>query len=34
MLFDLENDPAERLNLAAKAGPEIGRLTEMMPPQA
>jgi arylsulfatase A-like enzyme len=33
MLFDLENDPAERFNLAAKVGPEIRKLTEVLSPQ-
>jgi arylsulfatase len=30
MVFDLENDLAEKVNLAAKVGPEMRRLTEMI----
>ena len=34
MVFDLESDPTERVNLAAKMGPEIRQLTEMISPRA
>ena len=30
MVFDLENDPQERLNLAAKVGADLRRLSEMI----
>ena len=32
LVFDLENDPTEQVNLAAKVGPEIRKLTEMIQP--
>jgi arylsulfatase A-like enzyme len=33
MVFDLENDPMEQVNLAAKVGPEVRKLTEMISPR-
>jgi arylsulfatase A-like enzyme len=34
MVFDLENDPTEQVNLAAKVGSEVRKLTEMIQPGA